>query len=655
MTWVPVIFLALAMGVVAVGTSYFWLRLARVPASIAAVLAPAVTVVVTIALGIIYANLGIFWSGARVIPVLAVIGLLGFGFFLRWGSPTPGRRLGKWFWVLLIAGWVLAAAPMVASAPANNPIQQWDPSFHMNGLWSINRTGDGSWGTALAPNYGGQPQPEYPAAWHIFTSLFSTTTTIVQSANASTLALMLLWVAGAAVYTRTLFRSKAAWTVAPLLAGGMMGMPADGLGAYAQWPNAASVALLPGVASFAVLLGRRFYRVWAESNHGDVPRLLISVFVLLLGTGGMVAAHPSGAFAIAFMLAPALLGGLLRLSALDWRRSRYYALGIWALVAVGMVEAIWVALNTGAVRSMGRYPRSGVSWNLAFSKFLTPTPPFGQSLSIVAWTTVVAALMALGAVVIVVSRLRHSSKFLPLWPILSFLVFAGLVFLAYSPNSDIRTFFTAPWYLDARRIMQPQNLTMVPLAALGFGSFIRYFQEGVARGRTAVAAACVALFLVLSAGGGYGARLGAFQSVYDGDKLGKPGMATEAELGMLRQLDTVLPPGAVVLGDPQNGAVYAEAIGNREAVFPQLTYWSSMGESRQYLRDHFKEINVNPRVCEAVRDLGVTHFYEDADGTYYSKLRSSRSPGLYNVDTSTGFEEVARGGEAAVYRITACD
>ena len=31
-----------------------------------------------------------------------------------------------------------------------------------------------------------------------------------------------------------------------------------------------------------------------------------------------------------------------------------------------------------------------------------------------------------------------------------------------------------------------------------------------------------------------------------------------------------------------------------------------------------------------------------------------RSPGLYNVDTSTGFELVASSGEASVYRITAC-
>ena len=46
---------------------------------------------------------------------------------------------------------------------------------------------------------------------------------------------------------------------------------------------------------------------------------------------------------------------------------------------------------------------------------------------------------------------------------------------------------------------------------------------------------------------------------------------------------------------------------------------------------------------------------QDEDGWYYQTLRSRRSPGLYGVDTSTGFELVDQGGTAKLYRITACD
>lgn len=59
-------------------------------------------------------------------------------------------------------------------------------------------------------------------------------------------------------------------------------------------------------------------------------------------------------------------------------------------------------------------------------------------------------------------------------------------------------------------------------------------------------------------------------------------------------------------------------------------------------------------MCEVVRELGITHFYEDEDGWYYNFKRSTRSPGLYGVDTSMGFELVDHGGSAKLYRITAC-
>ena len=55
-----------------------------------------------------------------------------------------------------------------------------------------------------------------------------------------------------------------------------------------------------------------------------------------------------------------------------------------------------------------------------------------------------------------------------------------------------------------------------------------------------------------------------------------------------------------------------------------------------------------------MRELGITHFYEEEDGAYYNFMRSSRSPGLYGVDTSTGFELVDAGGTAKLWKITAC-
>ena len=95
-------------------------------------------------------------------------------------------------------------------------------------------------------------------------------------------------------------------------------------------------------------------------------------------------------------------------------------------------------------------------------------------------------------------------------------------------------------------------------------------------------------------------------------------------------------------------------IGGRKAVFPQLSTANADVASQQLLIQHFHDIGTDPKVCEVVRRLGITHFYEEEDGAYYNFMRSSRHPGLYNVDTSTGFELVDAGGTAKLWKITAC-
>ena len=91
-----------------------------------------------------------------------------------------------------------------------------------------------------------------------------------------------------------------------------------------------------------------------------------------------------------------------------------------------------------------------------------------------------------------------------------------------------------------------------------------------------------------------------------------------------------------------------------QAVFPQLNTANKDVASQKILIQHFHDIGTDPEVCEVVRRLGITHFYEEEDGYYYNFTRASRHPGLYNVDTSTGFELVDAGGTAKLWKITAC-
>ena len=75
---------------------------------------------------------------------------------------------------------------------------------------------------------------------------------------------------------------------------------------------------------------------------------------------------------------------------------------------------------------------------------------------------------------------------------------------------------------------------------------------------------------------------------------------------------------------------------------------------QRYLGYHFRNIATDKKVCDIIRaQSGTPLYYEDSDvdpmEVYWLY------PGYYDVDTSVGFEEIARIDTAVVYRITACE
>ena len=689
LAWLPWIGLAAAMVAVWVGTSYFWLRLARVPAAAAFAAAPAATAGLILPISILYETLGWFWSGARVFPVLVVIGAVGAGFFLtRSRVISVGRpRYRTRFWSVgfvgaAAVGWLLAALPTMVVAPPSNPVQQWDPSFHLNGVWGMTHLGIGATGNGLAHNYGGETNYGYPIGWHAFTSLFATPETTVQTANASSLALMAVWVVGAAVYTYTLYPSRRAALAAAVIAGLLPSMPADALTAYSQWPNAMSVALLPGGATVVVLLGRSLIGVLrVPSSAGDVRSVLplrsesrstlgSLLVVSLLAILGGIQAHQVYAFNLLFLLLPALLAGAWRLIACGVRQRRPgLILGTVASAVFGVVAFVWVQL-TPEVESMRNYPRYGVDISRGISQALVPNPPFNLTFGLMAFNVVISALLVAGILRVMLGRYRRAA-WVPwpgglkpvAWPVWSYLLFATFVFFAYGPDWPIRKWIVGPWFVDGRRVMEAMSLALVPLVAIGFGWLavwcVNWWNMSMARGSAAqerwISVALGGVLVVASGVGAMDARIGAARSVLDASSLGRSGMANQGVLDMMATLPDLLPEDAVVLGDPQAGAMYSQVIGQRWAYFPQLSLMNSDAETQEMITENFDRINEDPQVCEAVRAAGITHFISNPDGAYYGTMRSDRMPGLYGVDTSEGFELVAEGGGARLYKITACD
>lgn len=706
----------------------FWTRAGTRSALVAVGAAPAFTFGVVTALSVLYSRASIRWEAATVLPVLGMCALLGaltwFGLHVRRasrGAWRPGMPLAEAIgtrsplgavqrtvrgatWGAVALGSALAALPMLAGADPADPVQQWDSTFHMNGVHAILMGGDASPFGGLHELYGGR-EVYYPTGWHAFVALFATPQTVVPASNVSSLVLMAVWVTGAAALVSVLTSSRTAILAAPVVAGLMPNMPADALTMYNQWPNATGTALLPGLMGLAVLVGRRFSDDWRSRPPARaLARRAGQTVFLMVGALGLIGAHPSAVFSLLALLAAPLLAALVGLArSCDWQDARGRARGIaWSLVAAAVVVVPLVVLASPKIRAMGKYPRQGVSWGEGLAHMFVPFPPFAQTMGMTWWTIVQFVLLVAGLVVIAgLARLAVPGREdtvpaspgggrMPVWPLASYLVAGSLTALAYSPSSQLRTFLLAPWYMDSRRIMGLQSLMLSVLIAVGFawiaelarGAVARFSgqgadsgagQEGDGRGadhgtadedeeaallpglpQSTVAAVLAVAALVVSGFGAFDARAWAVDYVYDSDHLGKPGMATTGELAMLRRMRSTTPEDALVVGDPIAGEAYVELLGGRKAVFPQLSAVNQDGDSQNVLTKHFNEIHTNPQVCEVVRKLGITHYYQEQDGQYYNFARSSRFPGLYNVDTSTGFELVDRGDTAVLYRITAC-
>ncbi len=725
----------LAMMVALVLPGFMWLRAGGRSSLVAIGAAPAFTFGLITILSVAYPALDIEWEPSTALPILGMSTLGGAGawslsFFRRSNDgfslrgvplreaigvrqPIGGRQaaIRAATWSAILVGFVLAALPLVMGAAPANPVQQWDPTFHQNGVHAILYGKNASPFGGLHELYGGR-NVYYPTGWHAFVSLFARYDSVVQASNVSSLALMAVWVIGLAALVSVLTASRSAIMAAPINGGMLLNMPADALTMYNQWPNSTGTALVPGLAAIAIVAGRRLV---ADLRAGDglraVMRRIPQAVFLLIGAIGLVGVHPSSAFSIlAFLIAPLLvsIASLARRAYARGGRGQLVALA-WGALALVVVAAPLLALSSSKIRAMGSYNRKGSNWGEAFMHAFLPYPPFSNTSGNIQWTIVQFILLVVGiaatarlyllfrrpdplelaaarvgladdvdvdaeedlAAAPEIEESEEEAQPLPFWPLFSYVILAALTALAYSPDSALRTYLLAPWYKDARRIMGVEDIALTILMAVGVAAIVRVIHAAWTRSLQRILAERGAddnieapcwpiqfsvglLVLVLSGFGAIDARNAAVAQVYDPARLGKPGMATTGELAMLRRMKYTTAPDALILGDPIAGAAYSEMIGGRKAVFPQLSTANQDVVSQKLLTQRFHDIATDPEVCEVVRRLGITHFYEEEDGAYYNFMRSSRHPGLYNVDTSTGFELVDAGGTAKLWKITAC-
>ncbi len=619
--------------------------------------APAVSAAVVGAVGLVSDALGAPWSLLTLVVGVVVVWALVLLLGLRarpWAQESPDRPLATPVRValagtaLLAVAWTAFVLKSGMIAPDAVP-QQWDGVFHVNGVATVLAERSGNPLHALDTMFGDGSSPfYYPAAWHVLVAAGVGPGGAVAAANASTFVIAGgVWIAGVVALTRAVFpRSATAAVSAPVAALLFTAFPTWLLSTSAQWPNGAATAMLPGVVALLV----------ARARDGRPGTRLVSVVAVGAAVLGVLLMHPSSAFSLVVVAGPWAALVLVRASRRGVADGRAGFVAVcWAVGAAALALGIVVVSRSDLLAVVTSYPRPGwLSYSGAAELTLLDYPGVGRWLGVPAVLVVVVGAVA--------TFLRRQGR----WLVVSWLLALGLAMLIPGPENPFR-WLTGFWYKDVVRVGALVVVTAAPLAAFGVASAAdaagrlarRLSGSGGAgaRSRAVVVPVAWAVLVVLLAVSTQGFRFvdrrTAYRATYDVTAiLGGP-MVTAGERELLGRLDQ-LPAGSTVLGDRFSGAPFAFAVAGVPVVLPQLG-GQNVTLDQRFLEQSFASIHDDPAVCDVVRRLGITHFYAEEPAVVQGTDVAARAPGLFGVDTSTGFEPVDAGGSVTVYRITGCD
>ncbi|KAE8764566.1 DUF6541 family protein [Georgenia thermotolerans] len=699
MAWWGMAAAAAAMAVLAFAPGWLCLRLLRVRGLVALAAAPSVTMAVFAVAAVLYDDVGVRWTlpTALLAALAAALATAVLGWLVKdrsslngsrvrleaphlstgelrpdagpGESPRPGAsvltpgaagplpparaaalpaaRAGA-----VVAAVGLAILPLaLGMRHLSAPLQSWDGIFHVNALALVRETGNASSLGGLAPMYPLHDANYYPAAWHALVSVAPGLSSVVVAANLSTLVLVVPWILGiTALATVALPHRPRVSVLAPLFAATYIAFPVVTVTVQGQWPYGASVALLPGAAAL----------VLAALRPGGA-RSLSLILAAAAATAGVALAHATSVFSLVVLVGPWIVFGAVQHERRRWRAGRRREVvrdGV--LAAMGLAIVVVVLSQSSLFGSVVGFNRRYFGSHAAvFFNALRDKAAFGRYPASWVGNLPVAGFVIAGTVL--TFRRREGRWLAGAWA--SFL----LLWVIAGGSPPFLRWLAGPWWTEPSRLAALAIIPASLLAGLGADAALRAGAERAARlpastsaARRAVPVGVVVLAIVASLA--MGTRLGTKErivaSAYVPGRITYGTVLDADDAAVLARMPQTLPPDAVVLGDPAGGAAYAYAIGHRHVVFPQLTVAAIRSpdprEPHVFLAMHFNQLHQDARVCDAVRAVGATYFYQDTAGDAQGDKVSDTTLGLRNVDTSRGFELVDRSGTVSLYRITAC-
>lgn len=557
------------------------------------------------------------------------------------------------------------------------PLQNWDSMFHYNAVSLVESTHESSFLGSLTPLYGlNTTAVLYPAGWHALVSLAATPATVVPTVNAFAMLDALVWTLGMWALALALgfnFQHRLSTLLMVIL---MLHFPTFLHTISPPLPYVFMVSALPG---FLALVAHAVKSTpgWRKSH----PFFAVFVWIgitLILGAGTLT--YPGIITTTGLLLLVPVCWGLFRL----WKRMSHQQRLIASLTLLIVILAAVVSLylvDTARERLLAMFtayrfkptPFNSFMLMKTLTSYTSINWTYGRNTAILTFgIQIIVAFFALVGIAKIFWDRKNR------WIVFSWLLVSAVVLTSMLHTGPLM-WLAGLWYTSTYRIMAFQ---LIPLGLIGATAMVWLYngivsptvkpsrfispvltrlQQSVAKLRVSLAlpfrkgsvrVTCVCVGVALVCALTAVPRSAMVARTLPGHEKKTPALSLR-ELEMISQLDKVIPEDALVLGNPNNGSAYIQAVARRRVVFPQMYVRESDWEER-YLAKNFDRINEDKTVCEILNRYNIRYFYDDSSSGDYGD-KALDMPGLSRVDTSTGFNQIAQGGTATVFEITACD
>ena len=283
-----------------------------------------------------------------------------------------------------------------------------------------------------------------------------------------------------------------------------------------------------------------------------------------------------------------------------------------------------------------------------------------------------------------------------LWLSASYVLACGMFIVGVSTSGRLQHLLTGFWYTDYYRVAAMAALFGVPLASMGIALVARTLASAFSRlgdsqgnpaTRWAAPAACAICAVVLAAG--------MFAPVSEDEErpattdeipqMDRGSMCsvlqrlawqnnvnyiyTTPEKEFVAEVEKIIPEGAVVINNPNDGSCFCYVVDGMRTYYRYLRTYGEGGETRdsELIRSRLDCVDTDERVREAVENVGAQYLLlldqgrqynpSDPDSNFFFTYEDNRLwAGIDDVrDSTPGFEVVLARDDMRLYRITAID